>query len=102
MTSRPPIAVYIGTWAALMILLALTCGSAYLSLGKWNTTLNLGIAAAKALLVAIFFMHLRHATALIRLFAVTAIFMLALLFGLSSGDYATRTIAPAAWTKPSE
>lgn len=87
-------------WAALMVLLLLTFGSAYLKLGTWNSAINLAIAAVKALLVAAFFMHLRSASSMLRIVAATALLTLALLFGLSRPDYATRTINRAPWQTP--
>ena len=91
---------YVLTWVALMLLLAATTASAFVPLGAFNTVLNLGIALLKALLVAWFFMHLTHASALTRTFAVSAVFMLALLFALTWSDYATRPVAPAPWWAP--
>ncbi|WP_168204797.1 cytochrome C oxidase subunit IV family protein [Noviherbaspirillum sp. UKPF54] len=87
-------------WAALIVLLLITFGSAYLKLGAWNSVLNLAIAAVKAALVAVFFMHLRGAPALLRIAASAAILTLALLFGLSQADYATRTLHGAPWQSP--
>ena len=46
-------------------------------------------------LIALFFMHLRGAAALLRIAAVTGLLWLALLFGLSGTDFGTRTSAPA-------
>jgi cytochrome c oxidase subunit IV len=91
---------YFVTWLALMVLLALTTASAFFPLGAWNPIINFSIAAMKALLVAAFFMHLDRASGLARVVAATAIFMLALLFALSGSDYATRNVAPAAWSAP--
>lgn len=90
----------LAVWAALLLLLALTAGSAFVPMGAWNSVVNLAIAAAKILLVAIFFMHLRHSGALMRLIAVLALFMLAILFGLSATDYAARELHPAPWQTP--
>lgn len=87
-------------WGSLMALLLLTFGSAYLKLGSWNSVINLAIAVAKAFLVAIFFMHLRNASTLLRIVAVMALLMLALLFGLSQTDYVTRAIHQAPWQVP--
>jgi cytochrome c oxidase subunit 4 len=84
-------------WLALMVLLALTCGSAFIAMGEWNMIANMAIAAIKALLVALFFMHLKHARPAYRLVAVIALFTLGLLLGLSGTDYATRVVYPAAW-----
>lgn len=87
-------------WIALMLLLAATTGSAWLPLGTWNGIVNLGIAAAKVLLVAVFFMHLRDAGGLVRLVAVVALIMLALLFSLAASDYLHRRSDPAPWQPP--
>jgi len=78
------------TWTALLALLALTCGSAYIPLGAFNTGLNFAIATAKALLVAWVFMHLGRGPALVRLFAGAGFVWLLFLVALSSADYLTR------------
>jgi len=78
------------TWIALLFLLAVTCGSAYLPLGALNVWVNFGIATAKALLVAWIFMHLKRSSALVRLFAAAAFVWLLILAGLSAADYVTR------------
>jgi len=88
------------TWLALLLLLAVSAGTALLPLGWVNTAINLGIALAKALLVALVFMRLRRAHALLRLAMLAGLATLALLFGLSGADYATRTEATAPWTQP--
>lgn len=87
-------------WAGLIVLLLLTFGSSYLKLGVWNGVINMFIAAAKALLVALFFMHLRSARGMLRVVATTALFTLALLFGLSHADYGTRVMHRAPWQTP--
>jgi cytochrome c oxidase subunit 4 len=91
---------YVFTWVALMILLALTLASSYIPMGPWNTITNMGISCAKALLIAVFFMHLRSAGALLRIAAFTGLVFLAILFGLSWTDYATRSLSPAPWSDP--
>lgn len=88
------------TWLALMALLALSAGSALLPLGWFNTAIGLAIALVKALLVAIVFMRLARAHALLRITAVTGVVTMALLFILSGADYATRPRLPAAWQPP--
>ena len=93
---------YVLTWIALMVFLALTCASSYVPMGEWNTVANTAISCAKALLIAVFFMHLRQAGALLRIAALAGLLWLALLFGISSTDYATRQISPAPWQHPVE
>jgi cytochrome c oxidase subunit 4 len=87
-------------WLALLALLAATLASAYVPMGAWNSALNLAIAAAKALLIALFFMELRRGPALARLAAAAGLIVLALLFSLSWADLATRTASPAPWSAP--
>jgi cytochrome c oxidase subunit 4 len=97
---RPRYRPLIVTWAALLALLALTAGSALLQLGWWNSVLNLLIALAKGVLVVLVFMRLRRSHALVRIAAVTGLVTLAVLFGLSATDYATRERVPAPWQTP--
>jgi cytochrome c oxidase subunit 4 len=91
---------YFLTWLALMGFLAATVASSYVAMGPWNTAINMAISCAKALLIALFFMELRHAGALLRIAALAGLLWLALLFGISWSDFATRTIAPAPWSAP--
>lgn len=78
--------VYIG----LQLLLAATIGVSFLHLGAFNPILNFGIAATKAALIAWFFMHLRAATGVVRLFAGAALFWLLIMFGLGLSDWIAR------------
>ena len=88
------------TWVALLALLLASAGSALLPLGWFNTAIGLLIAFVKALLVAIVFMRLRRAHALLRIAAVTGVVTMALLFILSGADYATRPLLPASYQAP--
>lgn len=92
MISHPvlPAKAYVLVWLALIALLLLTLGSAYLRLGWANAPINLAIAVVKALLVMIFFMHLRSSHYLLRIVAAAGFFWLALLIGLAFTDVAVR------------
>lgn len=81
---------YALVWLSLLCLLPLTVGSAYLKLGWMNSVINLVIAIAKALLVMIFFMHLRSSHPMLRVVAVAGFLWLTLLIGLAFTDFATR------------
>ena len=83
-------AVYVRTWIALLVLLAVTCGSAFVPLGHFNTALNIAIAAAKAVLVALVFMHLAKERATVLIVAIAGIAWLSLLVVLSLGDFLLR------------
>ena len=77
-------------WLALFVLLAITVGSAYVPLGDANGAINLGIAAAKAALIALFFMNLATSSVLVRLASAAGIFWLVFMFALTAGDYLSR------------
>ncbi len=80
----------VAIWAALLILLAITVGSAYIPLGTFNIAINLAVACIKATLIALFFMKLSRSSSLLRLAAVAGLFWFILMFLLTGGDYLTR------------
>lgn len=81
---------FLYVWLALVALLAATIGVALIGLGPVAPVFNIGIAIAKMVLVAWFFMHLRESTALTTLIAVAGLFWLLLMFGLGLNDWLTR------------
>ena len=91
---------FIAVWVALIALLLTTFGSAYFAMGTWNSIVNLAIAVVKALLVALFFMHLKSDRPVLRVPVIAALFTLALLFGLVLADYSARTRYAAPWQVP--
>ena len=54
-----PISTLVATGTALLVLTAVTVAVRWIDLGEINIAIALGIAAVKATLVALFFMHLR-------------------------------------------
>lgn len=70
-------------YLCLMALLALTVASSLIDLGGFNSALNLAIAAAKAGVIGILFMHLHETGPLPRLAVAAAALWLAILFGLT-------------------
>ncbi len=81
---------YVLVWLALMVLLALTIGSAYLPLGWAHTPVNLAITATQAALVMLFSMHLRTAHPLLKVIATIGFVGIAILIALSLFDVLTR------------
>lgn len=77
-------------YGALLVLLAITVGSSQFHLGLLNPAINLAVAFAKASLIFWFFMELRDAQGLVRVFAVAAACWLMLLFVLGGSDWLTR------------
>ena len=77
-------------FTGLLILLALTVAADFLPLGVLHTPVALGIAAAKAGLIAWFFMELHQQSNRVRLFATAGLIWLFILVVLTASDYATR------------
>lgn len=86
----PSVLLYLAVYAALIALTATTVGAAFLDLGPLNDVVAVGIAAAKGLLVVLFFMHVRWSPRLVPLTAAAGFFWLVLLFGGALSDYFTR------------
>ena len=83
--------MYFAVFFALLVGTGLTVFAATLDLGRFNAAVALGIATIKATLVALFFMHVWHASErLTKLVVIVALFFLLLLLGLTMSDYATR------------
>ena len=77
-------------YVLLMALLVATVIAATLDLGPWNVVIALVIAVMKAMLVILFFMHVRHSSRLTWIFVGAAFLWLGLLLGLTMTDYASR------------
>jgi cytochrome c oxidase subunit 4 len=86
-----PRKTYYIVWALLMALMILTAALSRIPLGEWNTVVALVIATIKALLVLLFFMHVKYESYKITWVAVIGgFFWLFLLLGLTMTDYLTR------------
>jgi len=84
--------MYFSVWGALLVGTFITYKVAYIDLGRFNAAVALIIATVKALLVALFFMHLKGAhERLLKLVVISTIFFLFILIVLSMADYGTRT-----------
>jgi cytochrome c oxidase subunit 4 len=82
---------YILVFLALLALTAATVRLSYVDLGAWHSTVGLAIAAAKALLIMLFFMHVLRGKRLIWVIALSGLFWLGILMILTLTDYATRS-----------
>ena len=84
--------MYFSVWGALLVGTFITYKVAYIDLGRFNAAVALTIATVKALLVALFFMHLKGAhERLLKLVVISTVFFLFILLVLSMADYGTRT-----------
>jgi cytochrome c oxidase subunit IV len=89
-----PAKIYWRTCAALMLLLALTWTIGYINLGMFNVIIALAIAIIKALLVALFFMHIKGSSRLLHLAAAVGVIWLLIMLSLTLTDYFTRGWVP--------
>ncbi len=90
LTKTSEVRTYGVVFVSLLLLLALTVIAARLDLGRWNFAVAASIAAAKAFLIALYFMHVRGSTPLIKLVIAAGLLWLSILFSLSLADYWTR------------
>jgi cytochrome c oxidase subunit IV len=81
---------YAAVWIVLLILTGVTTAVAYVDLGAFSVVVALVIAVVKVLLVALFFMHIRHSTQLTRLVVVGGLIWLMILLLLTFADFLTR------------
>jgi cytochrome c oxidase subunit 4 len=93
-TRTYPAKTYWKTGGILMLLLAVTWTVGYADLGWFNLVAALAIAIAKALLVALFFMHVKGSSGVLRIAAAAGLIWLLILFVLTLGDYFTRGLVP--------
>src|SRR5436305_4706318 len=77
-------------FVALLALTGITTGVAFVDLGPFSVVVALAIAIVKMLLVALFFMHLRHSTVLTRIVVAGGLLWLAILIGLAMCDFISR------------
>jgi cytochrome c oxidase subunit IV len=93
MSSQPVVSVrtYALVFLALLVLTGLTTAIAFLDLGgSINTMVALAIAVGKALLVILYFMHVRYSDRLTWVFTAAGFFWLLILIGGTMDDVLTR------------
>jgi cytochrome c oxidase subunit 4 len=77
-------------WAALVILTGVTVGVASMDFGYLNVLAAMTVATAKALLVVLFFMHLKYENRLLGAFVLMVFVILAIFIGFTFFDVALR------------
>src|ERR1035438_506257 len=75
---------------ALLVGTGLTVWASFLELGPWNPIIALAIATTKAMLVVLFFMHVKYSTKLTKLTVSAGIFMFLVLISMTLADYMSR------------
>jgi cytochrome c oxidase subunit 4 len=82
--------VYVAILFALLIGTGLTVWASFLELGFWNPIIALAIATTKAVLVVLFFMHVKYSSKLTKLTVISGIFMFLVLISMTLTDYISR------------
>ncbi len=82
--------VYVVIGSALLMLTATTVWASYQEWGVFNPIAALGIAVIKAMLVVLFFMHVKYSTKLTKLTVGAGVFTFLILVGMTLADYFTR------------
>jgi cytochrome c oxidase subunit 4 len=85
---------YIYVFVALLVLTLVTTMVATVDLGPLNVVVALVIAVVKMLLVALFFMHIRHSDVLMKVVVGGGLLWLGILLLLSLADFVTRGWLP--------
>jgi cytochrome c oxidase subunit IV len=83
---------YFTVYVALMVLLFLTVGAAYVNLGPLNFPVTMVIAVIKAVMIVLIFMHVWWSERLTWIFSGAAFLWLAILIALTLNDYLTRDL----------
>ncbi|MBV8882327.1 MAG: cytochrome C oxidase subunit IV family protein [Planctomycetaceae bacterium] len=93
--SRPTLPGLFGVYGLLLLLAAGTTALSFVNLGAWNVAAAMVVAGVKAVLVVLYFMHLRYSPKLTWVFAAAGLYMLGILFVGTLNDVRTR-----AWLSP--
>jgi cytochrome c oxidase subunit IV len=82
--------VYIVIGSLLLVFTGLTVGASYLELGIFNPIVAILIACIKAVLVVLFFMHVKYSSKLTKLTVFCGLFTFLALIGMTLSDYMSR------------
>lgn len=82
--------VYLLILLALLVGTAITIAASYVDMGPLNPIVALAIACTKAVLVVLFFMHVKYSTKLTKLTVGAGVFTFFILIGMTLSDYFTR------------
>jgi len=82
--------IYVTILISLLIGTGLTVWASFIDLGPWNPVIALAIATSKAMLVVLFFMHIKYSTKLTKLTVFAGVFMFLVLVSMTLSDYISR------------
>jgi cytochrome c oxidase subunit IV len=82
--------IYLLILCALLVLTATTTGAAFINMGVFSPIVALGIACIKAVLVILFFMHIRYSSKVLMLTVAAGFFTFLVLITMTLCDYISR------------
>jgi cytochrome c oxidase subunit IV len=80
----------VAVFVALLVLLFATVGAAHLPLGPFHFPTAMTIAAVKAVLIVVYFMHVKYSHRLTAVIAVASFLWLGIMIALTLTDYLSR------------
>jgi cytochrome c oxidase subunit IV len=89
------IQINIAVFVALNLLLFATVGAAYLPLGDWHFVIAMALATVKAVLIVLYFMHVKYSHRLTAIICAASFLWLGIMVALTLTDYLSR--APGGW-----
>ncbi|MEO7030333.1 MAG: cytochrome C oxidase subunit IV family protein [Acidobacteriaceae bacterium] len=81
---------YAMVFATLLVFTGITWGVAYIPLGPLNPVVAVGIACFKAVIVILFFMHVKYQSRLIKMTVGAGFFTFLILVSMTLTDYMSR------------
>ncbi len=87
-----PKRVYFTIFFLLLFFTGVTVWVAKIDLGRWNVVVALAVAVTKALLVALWFMHIKYSNRLTQIVVASGLFWLVIMVALTLFDYNTRSM----------
>lgn len=82
--------IYLIVFFALLVFTGLTVGASYIEMGIFNPIAAIAIACIKAVIVVLFFMHVKYSSKLTKLTVIAGIFTFLTLIGMTLSDYISR------------
>jgi cytochrome c oxidase subunit 4 len=89
-----PVKNYLLVFAALIALTISTVAISKIELGEYNFIVAITIAVIKAVLVILFFMHVKQSSSMTKLFVAAGFFWMAILIVFVLSDYFSRGWLP--------
>lgn len=82
--------IYMIVGSALLVLTGVTVWASYQEWGNFNAVAALAIAVFKAMIVVLFFMHVKYSSKLTKLTVFAGLFTFMALIGMTLADYFSR------------